>query len=171
MFLTFDEPRVMLCCFAFGGLIGFLYELFYFLGLIFKSQIIKHVLTCVWWVLDAFIFVFFNYFFHLGNFRIYKIAVILVGFIFYFNSFHKIIAIFLNKVYNKYDKFIKKVKVKKVKNDATKKEKSAFGTNIRRNNAVYNISGNTCLSSSEHSAKVQRNKKVGRRNLPNPSGN
>ena len=160
MFVTIDEPRIMLCCFAFGGIIGFLYEPFYFLNLIIKSKLVNHLLNSVWWLIVSILFIFFSYYFNLGNFRVYKLEVILVGLLFYFNSFHKIIAIFLNRVYNKYDKFLKKRKLKRLKNDATKKEKSAFGTYFRRDNVVYNIGGNTRVPSNKHSAKIQRNKKI-----------
>lgn len=161
MFISVDEPRVMLFCFAFGGIAGFLYEFFYFFMLVFKHKCVKHLLTFTWWVCVAFAFVFFNYFFHLGNFRVYKLAVIIVGLLFYKNSFHKIIAIFLNRVYNKYVSFLKKKKSKKVKNDRAKKEKGTFRNYLGRDNVVYNISGNTIVPTNKHSAKVQRNKKVG----------
>ena len=161
MFVTYDEPRIMLFCFAFGGIAGLIYELFYIILLPTKSNVIKHVVTLIWWCVVAITFVFFNYYFHLGNFRLYKLAVILIGLLFYKNSFHKIIAFFLNRVYNKYVAYRKKLKLKKVKNVRAKKEKGTFRTNIGRNNVVYNISGNTFLPTNKHSAKVQRNKKVG----------
>ena len=151
----------MLYCFAFGGIIGFVYDFINAFLLPLKKGVGKHFINLIWWVVVAFLFVIFNYFFRLGNFRLYKLAVILVGLIFYFNSFHKIIAFFINKVYNKYDKFIKKLKNKRFKNDVTKKEKDAFRPYFRLNNAICNISGNNCVSNNGNRSKIQRNKKIG----------
>ena len=161
MFTAVDEPRIMLCSFAFGGIAGFIYELFYVFLLPVKNRAVRQIIVIIWWVVVAFLFVFFNYFFRLGNFRVYKLALILVGLAFYFKSFHKIIAFFLNKVYNKCVSYLKKKRAKKVKNDRAKKEKGTFGAHIRRNNAFYNIGINFSLPISKRSAKVQRNKKVG----------
>ncbi len=169
MFISLDQPRIMLYCFAFGGIFGFISEVFYAVSLFFKCKVLKHAITCFWCVCCAFLFVFLNFYYNLGNFRLYKLIVIIVGTIFYYYSFHKIIAIFINSLYNKIVKKLSKLKkvLKKQKNVGTKKEKSAIGVNIGRNYATVYISGNNSLSNGGNSSKAQRNKKVRRGNLSN----
>ncbi len=168
MFISLEQPKIMLFCFAFGGICGVLSELFFAVSLFFKNKIIKHAITCFWCVLCAFLFVIFNFYFNLGNFRLYKLLVLIIGVIFYYYSFHKIIAILLNSLYNKYSKKITNLKkVFKKKNVGTKKEKGAIGGNIGRNYASVHISGNNNVSNGGNLSKAQRNKKVGRGNLRN----
>ena len=110
MFLSLDQPRIVAVCLFIGVLSGAFYEFFYFLKMCFNYKVIGQILNGLWVFLSFFIYLKISTIYSFPNFRLYMLAFIILGAIIYLLSFHKIIAFFLNRVYNIIIKIIKRVK-------------------------------------------------------------
>ncbi len=138
--MTFDAEfhfyyAIILC--VYGISTGFLYDLFYFFELFIKSKIFQAVLDILFWACAFFIYFYVNQKYKFSSQRFYFLLSFLGGFWLYYKSFHKILAICAQKVYNKVNKTLFKLKnninifFNKRKNNGRKKsEKYVDGVSI-----------------------------------------
>ena len=109
------------------------------------------------------IFVKFSLLFNFSDFRLYMLLAIFCGALLYKVSFHKLIAILLNRVYNIIRKLFFKLKQgAKIRYERRKEEKSVLGSVVRYNNANDGISNYNNLSTHRNIHKKKPNRKVGR---------
>ena len=157
MFVTSDQPRTIIVCLFIGIIIGVFYEFFYFLKLFKDNKVYSSVLDAVWLLLSSYIYTFVSSKYKIGNVRGYIIILTLIGTFMYLVSLHKIIAIFINRVYNV---FIKLLKGLYLYYDRVKKKKGFFRRTIRRYNVnsssidgySVSVSGNNRKKKSHKSA-------------------
>ena len=159
MYVTFDQPRTAIICLFIGEICGLVYEPFSLLKSIINKKLINHVLNFTFLFLSAFIYTLMTAKFSLGNFRLYMAVFFLLGLILYLNSFHKIIAFFIIRVYNVFIRKIKRV-VKRLKdyNDRPKKEKGIFRLFGGRGDVFIRSSYRSRLSSGRHTYKKKSNR-------------
>ena len=155
MFSSLDQPRIVAVCLFIGVIIGVFYEPFYFLKLIFKHNIIGQILNGLWLFLSSFIYIFISTIYNFPNFRGYILIFIILGCLIYLFSFHKIIAIFENKVYNILIKIFKRVKTLY---DRPKEKKGFFRRVVGTNNAYNDTRFNNSVSISGHFRKKKTNR-------------
>ena len=155
MFSSLDQPRIVLVSLFIGVVIGAFYEIFYLLKLIFKGKVFKEILNAIWIFLSSFIYIQISTSYSFPNFRVYTVVFMVVGVIIYLFSFHKIIAIFLNRVYNIITKIFKKVKWFY---DRPKEKKSILRSPIRRDNVNSHSFSSTSVSISRHTRKKKTNR-------------
>ena len=157
MFSSLDQPRIIFVSLFIGVIIGVFYEFFYLLKLFFQGKVFKEILDAVWISSSAFIYIQISAEYSFPNFRLYTLAFIVIGTIIYLFSFHKIIAIFLNRVYNIIVKLFKRVKRFY---DRPKEKKSILRSFVRSNNANSHSSGSTSVSISRHIRKEKANRTI-----------
>ena len=75
MFVTSDQPRIIVVCFFIGCLIGVYYELFYFIKLFFKNKLVKHIINSLWGASSSIIFTYVSFVYRFENFRMYMFLV------------------------------------------------------------------------------------------------
>lgn len=160
-FLSLAQPRVFLCSSFIGIIIGIYYEPFYFLSLFFSKKFAKHILRAIWLSSSSIIFVALSFAFEFPNVREYMFLGVFFGCVLYKLSFHKVIAILLNKVYN-----ILKVKIIELKKRfldtyERRKEKARILCGASRAYNVYDhIGGNTRISARRDTYSQKQNRKT-----------
>ncbi|MBQ3596832.1 MAG: spore cortex biosynthesis protein YabQ [Clostridia bacterium] len=107
MFVSSGQFYVLLSCIAFGVCCGVVRSIFTFFGAILNNKPIKIILDILFFVIIGFLFVLYSFRFSFPNVRAYMILGVFVGILLYMESFHIILAKFLERLYNK------KVKSKK----------------------------------------------------------
>ena len=132
MFVSSNQIYVFLACLTFGYLSGVVFSVVNCIKFFIKNKWIRALFDFC-----AFMFVVFTYFaysfnMNFPNFRIYMALGVFVGIVFYFKSFHIILAKIGKKFYNN-------IKVKKVK---TKDER------IKSKKANRCVNGGCCAVSS-----------------------
>ena len=157
MYVTSDQPRIILVCFFIGVIIGLYYEFFYFIKLFIKSSAIKHIINAIWLVSSTPLYVIVSTKYHFENLRAYMILSLFFVLLLYFFSLHKCIAFFTNKVYNVIIKLFTRVKGFY---DRFKKEKGVLGSSFGANNACVYSSNFRSLSSGGNRYEKKRNKKA-----------
>lgn len=155
MFVTSDQPRTIIVCLFIGILVGVFYEPFYLLKLFYNSRVYKSVLDALWLFSSSFIYTFISCEYSIGNLRAYMIVLTLCGAVMYLLSLHKIIAIFINRVYNKIIKVLKRLKSYY---DRPKKKKGFFCRTIGYYNANNGVVYGYSVSSSRNSRKKKSHK-------------
>ena len=154
MFVTLDQPRIVLVC-AFAGVVaGFLGELFYFVKLFIKPKVVKGLITVLSLAFSSVVFCGVGFLYNVGNFRFYMAFVFLIFILLYCLSLHKPIAFLLNIVYNKINLMVIRVK----ENVRRKKEKGVLRRVVGNGNVTSCDSGNTRLSNSGNIRKEKSNK-------------
>ncbi len=99
MFVTSNQFYVLCACLSFGVLSGVFYQIIIFI----KSKlnkIIKIVVDVVIFLLFAFLFIIYAYFFKFPNFRIYMPLCVFLGMYLSSKSFGIILAKIIDWVYN-----------------------------------------------------------------------
>ena len=172
-FISIDQPRVFAVCLVVGIVSGAAYEPFYFLTLFFgKKTIAKHAIKAVWFAACSLIFTAASVIFSLPSFRAYMVLGVGVGLLLYKNSFHKVFAIFISRVYNKTKLIVNKaLKALKDKYDGRKEKARSIGSAVGNDNVNYHTCGNYNLSAHRNIFAQERNCKVGRRNCRFASSN
>ena len=161
MFQTLEQPKIFLLCLFIGVVFGIYYEPFYFVKLLFKKSLIKKIIKIISIILFAPIFVKFSLIFDFPDFRLYMVLAIFTGALLYKVSFHKPIAILLNRVYNVIRKLFFRLKQGiKRRNERRKEKKSILGGAVRDNNANNGVSNNNNLSTRRNIHKKKPNRKV-----------
>lgn len=120
MFLSLDQPRVFLVCLLCGVFVGLYYEIFYLLKKFIVNNTLKNSLNVIWLASSSVIYTAFSVKFELPDFRLYLFLAVIVGILLYKFSFHKVFAIFTNRVYNITNKINLKIKGKKFKHERRK---------------------------------------------------
>lgn len=95
------QIQTFLSCAAFGIVAGLFYELFYILLRPVRRRVILMIGDVVFCILCGLGFVWFSVAIRLGALRGYMIFACVVGFFLYRKSFHKTVAFFVEKGYNK----------------------------------------------------------------------
>lgn len=96
-----DQFYIFLVCAAFGIFSGVIYDVFYCATLPFKKSWVKIAGDVVFSLVFIFCYIFVSLLFSFPAFRLYMFLGCVVGFYLYLKSFHKIVAFFAAKVYNK----------------------------------------------------------------------
>ncbi|MBR2322624.1 MAG: spore cortex biosynthesis protein YabQ [Clostridia bacterium] len=143
MFQSLDQPRVFLACALIGVLSGVYYEPFALFKRFIKKAFVKHVINSVWLTSCSLIFITFGLTYEFPNFRLYMALGVGVGIYLYKLSFHKVIAIFTNKVYNITNKLVKKIKAY---NERRKEKANILGGFVGAYNVNHDTRGNNNLS-------------------------
>ena len=139
MFQSLDQPRVFLVCVLIGVLSGVYYEPFGFIKKFIKQAFIKHVINGVWLTSCSLIFISFSLLYEFPNFRLYMSVGVGFGIYLYKLSFHKVFAIFTNKVYNILNKLVKKIKAN---NERRKEKANILGGFVGAYNVNHDTRGN-----------------------------
>lgn len=161
MFISIEQPRIILACLFIGVILGVYYELFFFLSLFFKKRIIKEIIKCFGVFSFAPIFTAFSLAFEFPNFRLYMAVCIALGAIMYKFSFHKAVAIFLLRVYNVIKITFSKIKLRLKKANERRKEKASVLRGIKRtNNAGHRARGGNNVSAHRYNFSQKSNRKV-----------
>ena len=168
MFITSDQPRILIVSLFIGLIIGGFYEIFYFLKLYFKKEFYNHFFNVLYFVLSSFIFVNVSTIYHFSNFRVYMLLAVFIGILIYLLTLHKIIAIFLNKVYNMVNKTIKGLKARYVR---SKEKANILGSSCGNNNVNIRTYRSSCVSISRHIGKKKTNRNFRRQNNSTNSRN
>ncbi|MBQ2717783.1 MAG: spore cortex biosynthesis protein YabQ [Clostridia bacterium] len=172
--MTFDAEfhfyyAIILC--AYGISTGFLYDLFYFFELFVKSKIFQAVLDILFWAFSFLIFFYVNQKYKFSSQRFYFLLSFLGGFWLQHKSFHKILAIFAEKVYNKVNKILFKLKnninifFNKRKNNGRKKSKKHIdGVSIVGGTTANRFGKRTSLPIRFNGENSRKNKRLKARN-------
>lgn len=141
MFVSVNQFYYFLECLFLGVLAGIIYEIWFFIKLFFRSKTLKNILDFFFFPVLCLLYLKGSEIFYFPNFRTYMFAGVVLGFILYFLSFHKILAKLSELVYNKTISFIWRRK-----SDSRQKRKAR---NIRNgsggNNPIF-VGDNSHLS-------------------------
>ncbi|MBE5744312.1 MAG: hypothetical protein E7358_06335 [Clostridiales bacterium] len=164
-FISLSQPRIFLCSIFIGIIVGFYYEIYYFISLFFKKNFIKHGLKILWLLTSSIIYTSLSFAFEFPNVREYMFLGVIVGCLLYKFSFHKVIAILLNRVYN-----IIKVTIIKLKKrfldtyERRKEKKGVLCDTSGANNVYHDIGGNISLPTCRNTYSQKQNRKTRRGN-------
>ena len=100
MFLSLDQPRIFIICLLVGIISGVYYEIFSLVIRFIKQKWLIHAVKALWLVSCAPIYITFSLICEFPDFRGYMAVGVWLGLYLYKLSFHKVFAIFTNKVYN-----------------------------------------------------------------------
>lgn len=103
-----------LICITCGIAGGFVYDFFYCVRYPFHAKWVKIVTDVIYWVFFAALYLFVSILTGMPNLRFFTFAGCVIGLFLYLKSFHKIVAFFARKVYNRLHK------VRKERNSCTK---------------------------------------------------
>lgn len=159
MFISIEQPKYFLISIFIGLIIGFYYEVYYFLGLFSKNKVYKEILKILWLSSSSIIFIYLSKLFEFSNFRLYMFVGVAVSLLLYKLSFHKLIAIFLNRVYNIIKKIFFRIKNRLIyesRKEKARVHRSSFGAC----NVYNNTCCNTFVSVSRHNISKKQNRKV-----------
>lgn len=161
MFISLEQPRIILICLFFGVILGVYLEPFLFISKFFKRRVWKEVIRWIAIASYSIIFTFLSSLYYLPNFRLYMALCVVVGATLYKFSFHKAVAILSSRVYN-----VIKITFLRVKlSNERRKEKARLFRGAKRNdNARNDFSGNINLSTRGHNNAKKQNKTVRRGN-------
>ena len=96
-----DQFYIFLVCTLFGAASGVIYDVIYCAVLPFKKSWVKIVGDLLFSAIFIVLYLFLSLLFSFPAFRLYMFLGCAVGFYLYLKSFHKIVAFFARKVYNK----------------------------------------------------------------------
>lgn len=160
-FISLDQPRIFLVSALVGVVVGVAYEPFFFLSLFFKNKFVKHAIKATWLALSSLVFIWASVVFSLPSFRLYMALSVFIGLWFYKNSFHKVFAIFISRVYNKINLLKNKaLKALKDKYDRRKEKASIVGGAVGFDNANHRFGDDSNLSAHRHNLAQKRDSKV-----------
>lgn len=138
MFVSLEQPRVILACLFIGVIMGVYYEPFCFIATFFKNRKAKEIVKCTWLITFAPIYTLLSLTFKFSDFRLYNVICVLIGCAFYKFSFHKAVAIFTVKVYNVIKITFLRLKLRFTNKDERRKEKARILRVFKRtDNARY----------------------------------
>ncbi len=164
-FISLAQPRVFLCSTFIGVVIGVYYEIFYFISLFFKNNFIKHSLKTLWLASSSIIFITLSFAFEFPNVREYMFLGVFLGCLLYKLSFHKVIAILLNRVYNIITITVIKLKKRFLDTHERRKEKkSVLGGARRAYNVHHDIGGDSSLPARRDTYSKKQNREARRGN-------
>lgn len=95
-----EQFRILLFCAALGCAGGLLYDLCFCLGYPFRNKYVSAAFEALFCALFAIVYLFVSCSAQLPPLRLYMLAGLVLGFFLYLKSWHKIVAIFAEKVYN-----------------------------------------------------------------------
>ena len=143
MFLSLDQPRIFIICLLIGIISGVYYEIFSVIIRFIKIKWLVHTLKSTWLVSCSLIYITFSLIYEFPNFRGYMAIGVGLGLYLYKLSFHKVFAIFTNKVYNIVIKLSNKIKAH---NERRKEKASILGSAVGANNVYNHFSGDNHVS-------------------------
>lgn len=160
-FISLGQPRVFLCSVFIGVIIGVYYEFFYFTALLFKKNFIKHALKTIWLASSSIIFIILSFAFEFPNVREYMFLGVFLGCLSYKLSFHKVIAILLNRVYNITTITFNKLKKRFLDTYERRKEKKGvLGGTSGAYNFHHDSSGDSYISTRGNTYSQKQNRKA-----------
>ena len=161
MFLSLEQPRVMLACIFFGILFGVYYEPFLFICYFIKKRAVKESVKFIAILTFSIPFTLLSSAYSFPDFRAYMPICVGIGAILYKFSLHKAVAILNIRVYN-----VIKITFKKANsiNERRKEKKSVLSSSIRYDNASNVTSGYHNLSNGGNIHKKTKNRRVRRGN-------
>lgn len=143
MFLSLDQPRIFVICLLVGVISGVYYEIFALVIKFIKAKWAIHTLQGAWLFSCSLIFITFSIIYELPNFRGYMAVGVGLGIYLYKLSFHKVFAIFINKVYNVIIKLLNKIKAS---NERRKEKAGVLGGAVGADNVHHHTRGDNNLS-------------------------
>ncbi len=143
MFLSLDQPRIFVICLLIGIISGVYYEIFALVIKFIKVKWFVHALQGVWLISCSLIFITFSLIYELPDFRGYMAVGVGLGIYMYKLSFHKVFAIFINKVYNVIIKLSNKIKAS---NERRKEKAGILGGAVGVDNVYHHTRGDNNLS-------------------------
>lgn len=158
-FVSLGQPRIFLCSTFIGIIVGAYYEIFYFISLFFTKKFVGHALKIVWLFSSSVIFTLLSCAFEFPNVREYMFFGVVLGCLLYKLSFHKVIAILLNRVYNKIKVVTNKLKERFLYTYERRKEKARIlGGSIGAYNVHNDISYDTRLPARRNTYSQKQNR-------------
>lgn len=143
MFLSLDQPRIFIICLLVGIISGVYYEIFSLIIRFIKLKWLVHVVKGLWLVSCLPIYITFSLTYEFPDFRGYMAVGVSIGMYLYKLSFHKVFAIFINKVYNIVVKLLNKIKAS---NERRKEKAGILGGAVGANNVHHDTRGDNNLS-------------------------
>ncbi len=161
MFISLEQPRIILICLFFGVILGVYLEPFLFFSKFFKRKVYKEIVK--WFAIASYsvIFTYLSSLYYLPNFRLYMALCVVVGATLYKFSFHKAVAILSSRVYNVIKITFLRVKLS---NERRKEKARLFRSAKRNDNARNDFSCDSNLPTRWHNNAQKQNKTVRRGN-------
>jgi hypothetical protein len=158
MFLSLEQPRVMLACIFFGILFGVYYEPFLFICYFIKKRAVKESVKFIAILTFSIPFTLLSSAYSFPDFRAYMPICVGIGAILYKFSLHKAVAILNIRVYN-----VIKITFKKANSiNERRKEKARVLRSFKRyDNANNDFGSGARLSTRGHRITQKQNRKVG----------
>ena len=119
---------VFFACTACGIVSGVLYDVIFCALYPIRARWVHIVTDMFFFVLFAGLYLFVSVMFSLPSFRLYMLCACFIGFFLYLKSFHKIVAFFMEKIYNGYGR---KRKQKEERGCSKKRSRSILGKRQR----------------------------------------
>lgn len=146
---------VILC--SVGIFCGIIYDLLYCIRVIAKKNFfVTAFCDLVLWLVYGVIYVKTVFFYKIDAPSLFLIGVFVAGILLYIKSFHKIVAKFLEKLYNK---VVEKYFSRK-KDERRKSKKTRRGRGVFRNNTLVYSSSYSYLPDSNDKHKKGRNRRI-----------
>lgn len=120
---------VFFACTACGIASGVLYDVIFCASYPFRSKWVHIAADIFFFLLFAGLYIFISVVFSLPSFRLYMLLACFIGFFLYLKSFHKIVAFFMEKMYNGYSR---KRKQRKEEQECSKKIRRSVPRKKRR---------------------------------------
>ena len=143
MFLSLDQPRIFIICILVGIISGAYYEIFSLIIKFIRLKWLVHTVKGLWLVSCLPIYITFSLTCEFPDFRWYMAVGVSIGLYLYKLSFHKVFAIFINKVYNIIIKLSNKIKAS---NERRKEKAGVLGGIVGANNVHHDTRGDNNLS-------------------------
>ncbi len=99
--MTGDQVFTFLVCVACGLAGGVVYDVFWMVGKLLPARWVRVLCDLLFCFLFGGLFLFVSVMMDLGTVRFYSLLGCLLGLFLYLKSFHKIVAFFCEKVYNR----------------------------------------------------------------------
>ena len=153
-----NQPTFLLICFSIGYIFGVASFLFDFLKFLSKNKIYQQILIAIRIIVLCVVFVFLKNYYALGEIRLFMPTACLIGFYIYLITLGKIIAKFMQRLYNKMYKGIKQRR--KLLNDLRKTAKNNRVGNCFRRFAFIHIGSNNGLSNGDNQRQTRKNRRI-----------
>ena len=129
MFVTENQIFVFFACVAIGGMCGIFFSVAYFLKRIVKTGVFAVLFDVIAFACTAFLYAFAAFTLKFPSYRLYMTAGVLIGIFFYMESFHILLALCAEKLYNI---FVIKLRALKSKRKARVKDDENEGNGRKR---------------------------------------
>ena len=158
-----NQLLVLMICMFSGVLTGILTEIFSFVRLFVKGKVSVMIIDSLIGISAAFIFFIVGVLFYLPDFRLYMAVGILLGFWFYHESLHRILAILEKRLYNKCRSCLKRIRIRQAAaNERRKAKKNSSRRDRGGSNTVRDLAGVLDLSADRRVRTKTENKRTGK---------